>query len=197
MMATFQTGDGDWTRYRELGDVLEVDFHYSQDGPRMVRYHEAMGDVYDAALEALRTAYASGKQYVLFTHGSSTARPGHTTARSQIRRLLRSKEATPFVHKSRSIQHHSVFVAAIRDNPAGRESHAKEIDSQIQRILPQLYSLIDRSANETFKRATKRSLDNLKALPNREYVLTKLSIRLANYQQHYEGRCAGWEEVLF
>ena len=133
-MAAFQKGDGDWKRYRELGDVVEVDFHYSQHGPREIDYSVAMDNAYDVALEALRSAYASGKQYVLFTHGFSTSHPGHTSARSQVRKLMRGKEATLYVHKSRSIQHYSVFVAAIRDNPAGRKAYQKKIESKIQRI---------------------------------------------------------------
>ena len=194
-MATFQTGDGDWTRYRKLGDVVEVDFHYSEHGPREIDYSDAMESVYDTALEALQSSYASGRQYVLFTHGYSTSRPGHTSARSQVRKLMRGKEATPYVRKSHSIQHYSVFVAAMRDNPAGRKAHQKKIESQIQRILPILYSLIDSSENETFKRLTRRYLDDLNALANREQVLQKLTEKLHEYQRQYERRCGAWKAV--
>ena len=66
------------------------------------------------AFEALKDAYQQGLSYVIFTHGHSTSRPGQTTARSQIRKLMRSKSATPYMIRSESIQHESVFVAAIR-----------------------------------------------------------------------------------
>ena len=73
-----------------------------------------MQAVWDRALSALVEAQRSGKKYVLLTHGSTTSRIGKMTARSQVRKLLRSKEATPYVIRRESIQHDSVFVAAIR-----------------------------------------------------------------------------------
>lgn len=113
----FKAGSGNWTQYRQLPDVIEVDFHYSEYGTRQVPYEDAMSDIGADALKALQSAYQQGKRYVLFTHGSSTSRPGKTTARSEIRGLMRSKEATPYICRSECIQHNSVFVAAIRPKP--------------------------------------------------------------------------------
>lgn len=109
---------GDWTRYRSLPKLIEVDFHNSAYGRRDVPYSKAMENSRSKALEALVDAYQQGFQYVLFTHGKSTSRPGRTTARSQIRKLMRSRDATPYILRSECIQHESVFVAAIRHLPS-------------------------------------------------------------------------------
>lgn len=110
----FKIEKGDWTRFRALPDLDQVDFHLSERGPREIPYDEAMGEVHDAALRALRAAQARGRKYVLFTHGHSTSRPGTTTARSVVRGLMRSGEATPHIVRRECIQHEAVFVAAIR-----------------------------------------------------------------------------------
>lgn len=103
-----------WTEFRKLPNLVEVDFHWSDRGRREVDYAEAMHEVYLVALESIQDAHAKGLSYVLMTHGSSTSRSGKETARSVIRGLMRSKEATPYIVRSRSIQHKSCFVAAIR-----------------------------------------------------------------------------------
>ena len=117
-MGRFKSGTGDWTQYRKLSPAIEVDFHYSDYGPREIEYWDAMENVKQEALEALQRAYRIGLGYVIFTHGCSTSRLGKTTARSVVRGLVRSREATPYVLRRDSIQHESVFVAAIRSNPA-------------------------------------------------------------------------------
>lgn len=104
---------GDWVRFRQLPNLLEHDFHRGRRDPSKA-YWDAMAEVRDEVLSVLRKAQAEGFAYVLFTHGSSTSRPGQTTARSQIRGLMRSKDATPYIDRPRCIQHHSVFVAAIK-----------------------------------------------------------------------------------
>ena len=110
----FKKGYGDWTQYRKLPQAIEVDFHYSDFGPREVPYDEAMDAVWTTAFEAIQKAYNQGVQYVIFRHGWSTSRRGNTTTRSQIRKLMRSRDATPYIRRSACIQHESVFVAAIR-----------------------------------------------------------------------------------
>lgn len=110
----FKNESGDWTRYRRLPNLMEVDFHDSERGRRHVPYYEAMDHVWIRALDAIKTAHEQGQQYVLFTHGWSTSRPGKTTARSQVRSLMRSRDATPYIIRKESVQHDSVFVAAIR-----------------------------------------------------------------------------------
>ncbi len=110
----FKTGSGDWTQYRSLPGLKVIDSHHGDLGPREVAYEEAMGVVHSQALEELQKAHREGVQHVLFTHGSSTSRRGKTTARSMIRGLMRSPEATPYIIRKECIQHESVFVAVIR-----------------------------------------------------------------------------------
>ena len=109
----FKRESGNWTQYRKLPSVVEVDFHLSEHGPRLP-YWEAMGQVHQTALESLKAAQEAGNRYVLFTHGWSTSRLGKTTARSEVRSLMRSPEATPYIIRRECIQHDSVFVAAIK-----------------------------------------------------------------------------------
>jgi len=112
----FKQESGAWTRYRKLPSVVEVDFHWSGEGrePGMFGYWDAMGRVHQTALESLEAAQEVGDRYVLFTHGWSTSRQGKTTARSIVRSLMRSPEATPYIIRKECIQHDSVFVAAVR-----------------------------------------------------------------------------------
>jgi hypothetical protein len=119
-MSTFRRDNGNWTEFRRLPNLVEVDFHWSDGGPREVAYWEAMDKVYRVALESIRNAHADGGSYVLMTHGSSTSQGwNRETARSVIRGLMRSKEATPYIVRSQCIQHPSCFVAAIRPKPGG------------------------------------------------------------------------------
>ncbi len=103
----------DWVEFRKLPDLMEVDFHWSEEGAQG-HYRENMDAVRKVVLQSLVQAQEQGKQFVLFTHGQSTSHSGKTTSRSQVRGLMRSKEATPYIIRSQSIEHSSVFVAAIR-----------------------------------------------------------------------------------
>jgi hypothetical protein len=111
---------GNWTQFRKLPLCIEVDFHRSEYGPRKVPYEEAMADVRQDALDAILRAYAMGLRYVLLTHGSSTSRPGQTTARSEIRALMRGTEVSRYVVKKECVQHQSCFVVAIRENTSAQ-----------------------------------------------------------------------------
>ena len=104
---------GGWTEYRKLPDLMEIDFHRSGGWHQGV-YYEKEGKVSDEVLEALKRAQEEGKKFLLITHGWSTSRRGKTTSRSEVRGLMQSKDATPFIIRSQSIQHESVYVAAIR-----------------------------------------------------------------------------------
>jgi hypothetical protein len=110
---TFTQVTGDWTRLRQFPDLVEVDFHRGRRDP-WTPYENVMADVHEQAFQAIKQAYETGKQYVLFTHGRSTSRPGQGTARSVIRKLMRSKNATPYIDRRRCQQHESVFLAGIR-----------------------------------------------------------------------------------
>jgi hypothetical protein len=98
--------------------MTEVDLHHGRRDPTEKSYGEAMGDVYRTALEALKDAHAAGYAFVMFRHGASTSRPGQTTARSTVRGLIRSPVATPYVNRADSIQHATVFVAALKKRRA-------------------------------------------------------------------------------
>jgi len=118
MAGKFTEGYGDWTQYRKLPDIQEVDLHLSGNGYH--DYYESMDAAYAGAIDSVRKAQEEGKKYVLFTHGHSTSRLGKTTARSKVREAMRGKEATPFIIRRKCIQHDSVFVAAIKPlSPAG------------------------------------------------------------------------------
>ncbi len=112
-MAKFKAGVGNWTQYRSLPGIIEVDFHHGRRD-RWVPYENVMYEVYVSALQSLKDAQAQGHTYVLFTHGHSTSRRGRTTARYVIRGLIRSPEATPYVNRAECIQHDSVFVVCIK-----------------------------------------------------------------------------------
>jgi hypothetical protein len=112
----FQNEDGDWVKYRSrfgLTPSDECDFHFGPGHPS-TSYQERMANVTDRVEDALRAARENGRPYVMFIHGRSTSRPGRTTARSQVRRFMRSKFATPFIERGGCVQHESVFVAKIR-----------------------------------------------------------------------------------
>lgn len=113
----FKKEQCNWMEYRKFPDLVECDFHWSELGIPTKNYHENMADVREYALIALKNAYQQEKRYVLFTHGGSTSHRGKTTARSQIRGLMRSKDATPYIRRRECIQHPTVFVAAIRPFP--------------------------------------------------------------------------------
>ncbi len=104
---------GNWTDFRKLPEVTEVDFHWAEEQPTGA-YWEHMDQVKETTLNSLRRAQANGIQHVLFTHGHSTSRMGAQTSRSVVRGVMRSKEATPHIIRKESIQHSSVFVAKIR-----------------------------------------------------------------------------------
>ena len=109
----FKKYTGDWTDLRKLAPC-EIDYHADPNERDGLGYWERMDETFKGALEILKHAQEDGHTYVMFRHGSSTSRWGATTHRSQIRKLMRSKEATPYIIRKDCIQHRSVFVAAIR-----------------------------------------------------------------------------------
>lgn len=129
-MSRFQIESGDWKQYRSLPLTIEIDLHRcdlhpSEFGEPHIPYYEKMGNVYHDSLEALRRAHAIGLSYALFVHGHSTSRPGKTTARSIVRGLMRSPEATPYIVRKDCIQHRTVFVAALKPNRASHKPSPK------------------------------------------------------------------------
>ena len=108
----FKKYDGDWQKLRSLPGLLEVDLHFGKSEPGSFR--NSMAEVASIVEKTLRDAQECRFQYVMFLHGYSTSGPFKTSSRSIVRAIMRSKESTPFIVKSRSIQHNSVFVAAMR-----------------------------------------------------------------------------------
>jgi hypothetical protein len=102
-----------WTEYRSLPDLREVDLPFAEEQPT-APYLENMEAIKTLTLRQLQQAQADGTQHLLFTHGWSTSRLGKTTSRSVVRTVMRSKEATPYIIRKECIQHESVFVAKIR-----------------------------------------------------------------------------------
>jgi hypothetical protein len=49
--------------------AIEIDFHWSERGVERIPYYEKMGEVYDAALNALKSAQENGTSYIIFTMG--------------------------------------------------------------------------------------------------------------------------------
>jgi hypothetical protein len=121
-MARFKKGTGKWKEYRQLPRVGEIDFHPERYGPRRwgpreQSYEDNMAQVWDETLEALQSAQQRGCRYLLITHGRGEELRGgwrETTVRSQVRKLMRSPAATPYIIRSECIQHEAAFVAAIR-----------------------------------------------------------------------------------
>ena len=114
----FEKESRDWMEYRRLPGIRELDLHFSgnrSEARDWAPYHERMDDIYYLVLQNLRELKDEGSAlYLLIKHGSSTSRPGKMTSRSQVRKLMRSSDATPYIVRSQSIQHDSVFVAALR-----------------------------------------------------------------------------------
>lgn len=112
-MTTFQKGSGDWKKYLKLeGRVREYDCHFGEE--HGYAFYELMDKVYNDVLDVLKQEHENGGDWVLITHGWSSSGRGKITARSQVRKLMRGKDATPYIDRKRCIQHDSVFVAAIR-----------------------------------------------------------------------------------
>jgi hypothetical protein len=122
---------GDWKNYRarfSLRPEDEIDFHHERRRDLHVSYEDAMSEVEETVLAALRRAFERGRPYLMFRHGWSTSRQGQMTARSVVRRVMRSKEATPYIVRRECIQHYSVFVAKIkqRHNRIRRTNHSAD-----------------------------------------------------------------------
>lgn len=149
----FIPGFGPWHEYRTFGKVYEIDFHRGRRDPDL-SYWDAMAQVGRDVFDALKFAQRNGYDFVLFTHGWSTSRLGATTSRSMVRGLMRSPEATPFILRSRSIQHESVFLAAIRierTGSAGAGTH-RQILRSASPPLPRPLAACDRASSSGTKR---------------------------------------------
>src|SRR4051812_2449532 len=104
-MKIFQQGSGDWTRYRSmlgLSKADEFDLHFGKRD-QSVRYEDAMAELTGMIEGRLKQAQRDGRPYVMFIHGSSTSRPGTTTARSKVRGFMRSKAATSLIERGQCI----------------------------------------------------------------------------------------------
>ena len=148
-----------------------------------------MGEVYETALDALVKAYEDGVEYVLFTHGYSTSRPGQTTARSTVRALMRSKEATQYIIRRDCIQNNAVFVAAIRPNPSGAVAYQEKLENEYKELISQISAVASHSIDEAFKAAERTILASLVQKPVTPYLLDKLRHKLSNYRNQLSRKC--------
>jgi hypothetical protein len=117
MTKKFQPGREHWERYRSqlgLSPSDEVDLHFGKRERSVMTYRQAMAGVTALVVASLKEARRNGRPYLMFIHGSSTSRRGKTTARSQVRGFMRSKEATPLIDRSGCIQHITVFIAKLK-----------------------------------------------------------------------------------
>jgi hypothetical protein len=112
--------DGDWTRFRNLPNLMEIDFHPHSFVGEFNCFWDKMRYVEEKTESAIIEAYEKGYDYLLVTHGHSTSRPFMTTSRSIVRTVFRSKEITKYVFKKECIQHYSVFVFCIRKKGSDR-----------------------------------------------------------------------------
>jgi hypothetical protein len=129
MPKVFRRGYGDWTQYRSkfnLSRFDEVDLHFGKVGLE-TSYDDAMADVISIVEGSLKKARERGRQYLMFIHGYSTSRRGKTTARSQVRKFMRSSDATPFIERKHCIQHQTVFVAKIR-HPSTPDEYSMSVN---------------------------------------------------------------------
>jgi hypothetical protein len=113
----FQRGFGDWRRYRSefgLTEPDEIDLHFGKRDRAQMSYAEAMAGVLQLVIAKLNEARLNGRPHVMIIHGRSTSRRGKTTARSQVRNFMRSKDATPLIDRKGCIQHDTVFVARLK-----------------------------------------------------------------------------------
>ena len=114
----FQIGYGDWRQYRSqfgLTEFDEIDLHFGPRDRSRLSYREAMAEVVNLVIAKLREARLNGRSHVVIIHGSSTSRRGKTTARSQVRNFMRSKDATLLIDRKGCIQHNAVFVAKLKE----------------------------------------------------------------------------------
>jgi DNA-nicking Smr family endonuclease len=81
-----------------------------------------MAEVVNIVKAKLEEARLNRRSHVMIIHGSSTSRRGKTTARSQVRGFMRSKDATPLIDHKECIQHNAVFVAKLKE-PQTRRCH--------------------------------------------------------------------------
>ena len=115
-MTKFKRITADWTTFRKLDPApVEINYHAERGEHDGLSYDDRMAGVYTGALQILKKAQEQGDKWIMFIHGNSTSRPGKKTSRSQIRALMRSSEATPYIIRKECIQHWTVFVAAVRE----------------------------------------------------------------------------------
>ncbi len=106
----FIKADGDWEFLKYLGKIYYVDFYL----PEGKTFYEKMEQSHRIVINSLKYAQEEGYDYVLFNHGDSRSGPVLGSPKSAVRSIMKSKEAIPYIIKKKSIQHESVFLAAIK-----------------------------------------------------------------------------------
>lgn len=75
---------------------------------------ETMNRLWDTAFQALKDAHEDGLKFLVIKHGKSPNKRGQVSIGSQVRTLVRSHAAGPYILRSKCIQYESAFVVAIR-----------------------------------------------------------------------------------
>ena len=130
----FQEASGNWTDYRRFSNLVEIDFHYSDEGRRSISYSEAMESVRETALNGLTRAYEEGNQFVLFVHGSSTSRLGEDRAFRGPG--AHEKQGSDALY--RPVQVHSTWDSVCRGDPV--ETLGGAMPKNVQSIIDDLES---------------------------------------------------------
>jgi len=75
---------------------------------------ETMNTLWETSLKELKKAQEDGLNFLVIKHGKSPNKRGQVSIGSQIRTLIRSHAAGPYIFRSKCIQYESAFVVAIR-----------------------------------------------------------------------------------
>lgn len=118
MSARFSKVTGAWVELRAPNQA-ELDLHLKPEvqgehGSRHQSFEQNMQDAYDLTLQALKDAVEESQDSLLVVHGKSTSGIGRRSSRSVVRALMRSKEATPYIVRTKSLEHETAFLACLR-----------------------------------------------------------------------------------
>jgi len=75
---------------------------------------ETLNELWDTSLQELKKAQEDGLNFLIIKHGKAPNKRGQVSVGSQIRTLIRSHAAGPYIFRSKCMQYESAFVVAIR-----------------------------------------------------------------------------------
>jgi len=74
----------------------------------------------EVSLEELRRAQEDNLNFLIIRHGKAPNKRGQVSIGSQIRTLIRSHAAGPYIFRSKCMQYESAFVVAIRPKKSNK-----------------------------------------------------------------------------